>query len=463
MIRRGKKLLSLIGRIALLGLGVISAVAVLVSQEEKRDNLTVSRSLSQIRLLPDPSTVVHKVISSPSQLPSRSQPHSRHMAKTYRGKVVSYSLHQTPLNSIQVLGKVQCPANSVMNKELKGKGYRGWSGSDPRPNSYPNGILNQTGVLDFKASISTKLNIIVVGDSISFEGFWWLRDALGTIHTENINWRQHGNGQKLRAGFCRTPHGGSVAFMLAESMLLPEIQGQKWFREDATALQNALEKQTYDVCINRIPVPHIPFTDINTANLERHFENLKRFFKCNLIIVTNIAWHNNMMNERTVSLYYEKNSLLRSFIRDKGENLGLALLDMDTYTRQLIEENARGIGLDENEVYAARLPKISSGWGPLISMVCRHRLLRNKIRCWPNKLTSDGMHWCPEALAARSNAVVACIMTCYFDPSIELRKLCTSTCNDDFQTLKPVIFDEVQHEYPAFGDHAEDRKQIQIT
>jgi hypothetical protein len=371
-----------------------------------------------------------------------------HKVKRFEKRIISYTLHQMPVQDIEIESYIPCqPTYFPGDNKPQQEGERGWSGSNPKADA-PTGKLNATGVIDFKTSVRTRANIIFVGDSLSLQGADWMGDSLGIISFENLH---HTDQRKLRSRISYTQHGGSVAYMFARSLLIPEYENTKWFLEDVQELNGRLKNgvKHWDVCVNRIPVPHIDFASISQKDLDLHFENMREYYGCLIVIVTNPTWHNNMVSKRKVKEYLDFNRRFPSYLRRKG----LFLLDNDGYTRSLIEANGEQMGLSKDEIFNLRLITPGRSFYPIQAMICRHKVPGSQGWCFPNMISSDGMHWCPQPLAPRYSAAIACIIYCTLEPykSDERPQACAKRCNEDYQSLKPVAFDETAEKYPPFG------------
>jgi hypothetical protein len=87
---------------------------------------------------------------------------------------------------------------------------------------------------------------------------------------------------------------------------------------------------------------------------------------------------------------------------------------------------------------------------PSIPMVCAYPIKQpfstkngTAGKCFFNRISHDGMHWCVESLGPRYSASVACLLGCAYtgnEPQhalVELRR-CERECNDQVMSLVPV-------------------------
>ena len=94
--------------------------------------------------------------------------------------------------------------------------------------------------------------------------------------------------------------------------------------------------------------------------------------------------------------------------------------------------------------------KSMSEYPPSIPMVCGYHMkepfsTKNETpssKCFFNKISIDGMHWCVETLGPYYSANIACLLGCVYNEkgpqnSEEIR-YCEQECNDHFMTLVPI-------------------------
>jgi hypothetical protein len=119
-------------------------------------------------------------------------------------------------------------------------------------------------------------------------------------------------------------------------------------------------------------------------------------------------------------------------------------LDVDAFTRLLIEDNAKRIGLLPNETYTLRMSEIFS-WHPVQAVGCSKRV--SGLFCPPNKISADGMHWCFESNGPLFCAAVACMGGCKFGNSstaphkttaADAAQQCMDNCEQQFMSLRVV-------------------------
>ena len=86
---------------------------------------------------------------------------------------------------------------------------------------------------------------------------------------------------------------------------------------------------------------------------------------------------------------------------------------------------------------------------PSIPMVCAYHIdepfsTQNKTagKCFFNRISRDGFHWCVESLGPRYSANIACLLGCVYNgkepESDEQLRSCEQECNDQFMSLIPV-------------------------
>ena len=186
----------------------------------------------------------------------------------------------------------------------------------------------------------------------------------------------------------------------------------------------------------------------------------------------------NKLNEDMRSI--ARNWHLRRNENGEGRENGVQhvlVQEYGNYYNHIIWTNARHIGynvssplLATQETFDNEGPKflydrLNDGgqWSPSIPMVCADQtsLGPDRAKCNRNYLFSDGMHTCPETLASRYAASLACLLGCVYnnnhnkqqraiitkesenDTSVENHdeegmRECERECNEQFMSVMPV-------------------------
>ena len=103
-------------------------------------------------------------------------------------------------------------------------------------------------------------------------------------------------------------------------------------------------------------------------------------------------------------------------------------------------------GFDDQTFLFDRLDN-NGKYPPSIAMVCAQNLNAAKSKCDRNILWMDGMHICPETMAARHSASLACLLACVYNKPHSVNneheyenalRSCERDCNEQQQTKIPL-------------------------
>jgi hypothetical protein len=285
---------------------------------------------------------------------------------------VSFSLHHTPLEklSCEHCSYFTCPSVNVFasSRGRRNGGLRGlrtWGHSSAK--------INEHGVIDFSTKIKTNLNVVFVGDSLAGQYHEWFLDSVAGA--TNPNRTTPFGSDSFPSHVNWIPNGATFAHLKILSLLTGAKyeESQRWVEENAR-----MNQTQFDICINRFPVPHIQFSDLNLMNMNEVIRNTIALFQCQLVLVLTVPWHNNMQSQHKVDSYYKTNEMIRSTLVPSLQNNTLLpdvhLLDVDAFTRLLVEDNANQIGIVPNETYTVRMSERVK-WCPVQAVVCSANVL----------------------------------------------------------------------------------------
>ncbi len=160
-------------------------------------------------------------------------------------------------------------------------------------------------------------------------------------------------------------------------------------------------------------------------------------------------WHS--MRETNVGglqhiLVVEYGSYCNHIIWSNGRHLGYNVTHPLRATEYIFDIEGPDMLLDRLQGADEEFP---GAWQPSIPMICSDTSLLGPDRraCNRNYLFSDGIHVCPETLASRFAAGVACLVGCVHNgqqsskhifPAEENVRQCERECNEQFLSVMPV-------------------------
>jgi hypothetical protein len=165
-----------------------------------------------------------------------------------------------------------------------------------------------------------------------------------------------------------------------------------------------------------------------------------------------LAVKKNEMVRDIVDNYYHQHNHQRPPSQEDGSRpqpRQVFYLDMARLTEGLIVANAEFMGFLSNETYVWRLK--TKRWSPVVSQICGMPLVpRDSPFCSPNLFSVDGMHCCPNAVAARMNAALACLIGCWYNnndnaaatilrSSDDQQRQCAHECNSRYMNVRQKI------------------------
>jgi len=351
-------------------------------------------------------------------------------------------------------------------------------GEDRGPLPIP---LNSHKVLNFTTTVTTDLNIIIMGDSIAVQLGQGFQEASGTAdenrHVYRYSWGTH-EGLSIAAP---VRGGGAVAFWRIVDMWrrknegkpLPNLSGGGWLRQDAITLlnhsfcreQSELDNCTtshqfftkvkvFEVLIFWVPAGWIGYASVDEQSLKETVLMAEEFFQAQAVIFVAPGFTNNANSLEEVELASRR---IRTFSNiwwerrsndDTKNGTGsvkfVEILEFGNFSISLLKANAEAIGYnasDEKQLVYEML--CCQRYNMRIAQVCAERVTSGSKSCKKNLLSLDGMHLCMKTISGRLFAGLSCIISCLFNKNTSRydRRTCSKKCNEDFMSLKPLILD----------------------
>jgi hypothetical protein len=343
----------------------------------------------------------------------------------------------------------------------------------------PAEMENATGFLDFTTSVTTDLNILFMGDSVSIQYSQGFEEAAGALHAHRgvirYSWGLH-EGLHVSAP---VRGGGVVAGWRMTGLLsrqgeykpLPNSGKGGWVRNDVRNLTahtyNVTNDQgeeeskavgSFDAMVIRIPHGWMSLHQISIEALNETVHLAHELFGVSSIVFISLPFVNNVVTMDDLRLLNKKNTLIRDFVRNWEESGGaesgvehLLLLEFGDFADSLMEWNARLMGFDTS-VANYTMETLSccprKGFKKSIAQVCSTRVPVESKNCNGNSISMDGMHWCMKTVGGRFFAGTSCLLACAFNnetrdgstntTSTTTIRQCEQRCNDEFMSLKSV-------------------------
>lgn len=393
---------------------------------------------------------------------------------------ISFQLHD---NKTQQLENIFNPyIRCVVGKVMQGRKKRQPTGEvrdgilpptlttiDQQNENYP----RSGRILDFRATISTNLNILQIGDSVlvqlaqAFDEMVGCRSVItgsnngtdtGFCRPRDLIW-QAWAGHDGRSLLAPTIGGGASAMWRMTALLSKSAEGKApansfgggWsmpevesflnhyvpWSEDSNGEQignSTLER--FDAVLFRVQHGWMKSKDITTDRLVEAVELSHQLLGAETVILMTIPFTNNVNSDEEARKVNDINNNIREIahgwhLRNSTGVKHVLVLEFGTYYNHIIWANARHIGYNvsaplmmTNEMFDTEgktflHDRLVTGkqWPPTIAMVCSKRAWLNtaKEKCHRNYLFMDGMHLCPETLATRYGVVVACLLGCVYN------------------------------------------------
>jgi hypothetical protein len=317
-----------------------------------------------------------------------------------------------------------------------------WEALDNRPE------LPASNPFDFNSFFKTRLNILVMGDSMAVQFGSWLQTAGGATNRTvlvTLHWRKNG----LADGLVAAPvqGGGSVAYWrmlgfwetVTATSPLPNY-GRGWRTSWVQMLHDSYPTQgdKCNVLIFRLSHPWLSTGEVNEGRLNETLEVARSHLGQELIVIfQTAAFNNNVVTSEDLINFRAMNDVVRSFVTKLNAS-DVLLSDVELYMYNVIEWNAKQLGMDTTNATSYLLERLAHrprvGFPQHIAQACSERVTPNHRSCQHNMLSSDGMHFCMESLGSRMFANSACLIQCAYDKS-RIARDCERGCNEKFFRL----------------------------
>lgn len=321
-------------------------------------------------------------------------------------------------------------------------------------------------------TITTDLNVIVMGESIGAQMYFMLQNAMENINnsTPSTLLHQVKEGYPLLQYDAKVRGSGSLSywrmtdFWYAERDDLPlpnsRVAYGGWRREHARQLLDGLGKSKLDALVFRPPTGWISPASVTPEGLQSTIDMAKEIFGVSKVIFTASFLNNNIHTQDDLNELVESNERLRAFARANPE---VFVLDMDTFVDSLIQMNAYVLGLADdvetltpldwtrsalNVQIQAKYPhRASQVCGTKPEMYYSRKLKDFAWKCERNSFSFDGMHLCPELVSGRFSAGIACLLECAFGTNNQEAQSCEVSCNSRF--MRPFTPHDVSNQLMA--------------
>ena len=375
---------------------------------------------------------------------------------------------------------------------------------------------NRSGrVLDFTATLSTNLKLLFIGDSVmvqlaqAFDEMVTVdkiqdQETTTTTTTRKVLWESwHGHD----GGTIVAPtRGGGVSALWRMTGLLsrsnkgkppPNSAGGGWSDTEIHLLTNysydpknrmttkdprnstATTVSRFDVVILRVMHGWMRLHEITHARLVEAVELSHTLFRATTVIIMTVPFTNNVKTIEDMNKVNEINEDIRQIAREwhlmREKNIEglqhILVVEYGTYYNHIIWSNGLHLGYNVTSPLRATqydfdmegpdmlLDRLRNAgeWPPSIPMICNDTSLLGPDRqnCHRNYLFLDGMHVCPETLASRFAAGIACLIGCVYNKSTNHGasehneeksrssadhdvRACEQECNEQFLSVMPV-------------------------
>ena len=349
------------------------------------------------------------------------------------------------------------------------------------------------GVLDIGTTISTNLNILHIGDSVTQQIAGAMDEMLGAYELQSRNSVQLKNALKSQyfsssAGYTVAPtYGGGAQFTWRVVKLLskslqdesrPGFHGA-WQTDMAKEFLNltyqwkgdTVAVKKMDAVIFRVTHGWMNFDEITRERIIEAAELAQSLLGADTIIFLTVPFSNNVKTIDDLASVKQINIMIHEIANTwhLEHDTKMLILEYATYCDHIIWTNARHIGYNvsapmevSESVLAEESPSFlfdrllqTKDWPPSIPMTCAKLPSNDSSRayCDQNLLFRDGIHICPETLAARISIGIACLLGCVYNrlptdntdtqsipDELEMRntRSCELQCNRQFMSVVPI-------------------------
>lgn len=389
----------------------------------------------------------------------------------------------------------------VRGREIPSALWRGglYDIDDNRSDTHP------LGVLDIGTTISTNLNILHIGDSVTQQIAGAMDEMLGAYELQSRKSIQLKNALKSpyfssSAGYTVAPtYGGGVQFTWRVVKLLskslqdesrPGFHGA-WQTDMAKEFLNLTYQwkggnvavRKMDACVFRVPHGWMRIDEITRERIIEAAELAHSLLRADTIIFLTVPFSNNVKTVEDLESVKQINIMIHEIANTwhLDHDTKMLILDYATYCDHIIWTNARHIGYNvsaplevSESVLHEEAPNflldrlLQTKWPPSIPMTCA-KLPTNdsgRVYCDQNLLFRDGIHICPETLAARIGTGIACLLGCVYNrlpndnytqsipDELKMRNMrsCELQCNRQFMSVVPIQESWVNSTLASFAD-----------
>eukprot|EP00590_Aulacoseira_subarctica_P008449 CAMPEP_0172417956 /NCGR_PEP_ID=MMETSP1064-20121228/4453_1 /TAXON_ID=202472 /ORGANISM="Aulacoseira subarctica , Strain CCAP 1002/5" /LENGTH=339 /DNA_ID=CAMNT_0013156559 /DNA_START=376 /DNA_END=1395 /DNA_ORIENTATION=+ len=330
--------------------------------------------------------------------------------------------------------------------------------------------------------IETSLNIVFIGDSLAQQWSTAMEEA--AVVNDTTRYWESGRDHLNSVAF--TKDGGVISLVFLTKLLARHPEGTDFSPTDMELFRDLIINHTRDflppnereqareihtdAVILRMMVGWIKLEEVTKETIEEYLDLAFLLTGCEFILLSSILFSNNMVNPEMVQLSENKNALIERVVAEyvppslknnsysteyfesygtplakSGGRQHVMLLPVHHLTDALIHVNGQHLDIPENETMAYRLK--TNLWDQPQAVVCGKLEPKDSYTCQPNRISIDGIHWCPNAVAGRINAGMACNLNCFFHDknvgemlNVKWLEQCSQECNEQYFSLKPVTF-----------------------
>lgn len=336
-------------------------------------------------------------------------------------------------------------------------------------------LTHEKGVLDFKVSVSTDLNMIFIGDSIAsqlaqaFDAtvlephydyksnsiksyFHYESDVDHICVTQSTPIRGGGasaymrnnymmsSSNMMRAYACK--HGSKTWGTNVVNSLLYNQHPVDMEDDQPGEQSESTRGRSFDAAILKIPalgwLKHI--RDVTKERIIEEINLIGQYFGVETVIISTLTFSNNVKTIADWNGIRRVNEMIRKIAKDweilptndRGNVRWILVQELGNFTNQMIWTNAKHIGytyvdldfsrngwdVDNPDFLFDRFElKSKFHWPPSIPMVCADRPTdtTNVRSCEQNQISPDGTHWCTPTVGPRYSASIACLLGCVYN------------------------------------------------
>lgn len=233
--------------------------------------------------------------------------------------------------------------------------------------------------------------------------------------------------------------------------------------------QNLTNIGDFDVVIFRVMHGWMKIHEITYDRVVEAVQLSHELLGATTVVLMTVPFTNNVKTLNELTKVKQLNDDIRDIARKwhlRNTTTHVLVLEYEDFYNHIIWSNARHLGYNVShplratkEVFDTEGPtflfdRLQTGgdWPASIPMVCSDSPGPDKKKCNRNYLFSDGMHTCPERLASRYAAGLACLIGCVYNGKESWRggsnnttiveeeriRTCERECNEQFLSVAPV-------------------------